>query len=542
MAFTYWLPNENGEKQDVTTDNNAVIIIGANGSGKSKLGAWIEEQSFSDVHRIGGQRNLSFSEDLPLKNYAQAEALVFYGDANRYNQDFKMQKGNRWGWGMDRRFTTRLLNDFDDVLAALLALKNNENDKFVEQCRIAETTGSDKPIAPTTSVDKLKSIWETVLPQRKLDVEDSKFYAVLIQNGSEHKYSATEMSDGERAVLYLSAQVLCVPENKILIIDEPEIHLHRSIMNQLWKTLEDYRPDCLFIYITHDTQFAAMHTHAEKIWIKNYDGQKWNLERIESETLPDELLMDILGSRRNVLFVEGDNDSYDYQLYTSLYPHYLIVPCGSCSQVILRTKAFRANQQLHDFEVYGLIDRDYRSDHEIETYKADHIYTLQVAEVENLFLVEELIRYMAEHLGANADDTFSQVKSFVINTKYANMINRQICQSVVAEIKYQLSCVDISKQSEADAKTTLNSTLTSINYDSIKATQEMKFHGPLSRNNYREVLSVFNEKELSKAIGRFFGLDNRMYTSTVIRLLRGNSHNEIVNAILPYLPPEIPRE
>lgn len=80
----------------------------------------------------------------------------------------------------------------------------------------------------------------------------------LKKNGEPVKYSANQMSDGERAVLYLAAQVLCVPENKMLIMDEPEIHLHRSIMNRLWMALERYRPDCLFIYITHDTQFAAM--------------------------------------------------------------------------------------------------------------------------------------------------------------------------------------------------------------------------------------------------------------------------------------------
>ena len=69
------------------------------------------------------------------------------------------------------------------------------------------------------------------------------------------------MSDGERAVLYLIVQVLCIPDNKKLIIDEPELHLHGSIMNRLWKGLEQVRPDCLFIYITHDTDFAALHSH-----------------------------------------------------------------------------------------------------------------------------------------------------------------------------------------------------------------------------------------------------------------------------------------
>ena len=65
MSFMYYLPDENGKGQEYCTSANAVIIIGANGSGKSKLGAWIEQQSMQDVHRIGAQRKLNFSENIP---------------------------------------------------------------------------------------------------------------------------------------------------------------------------------------------------------------------------------------------------------------------------------------------------------------------------------------------------------------------------------------------------------------------------------------------------------------------------------------------
>lgn len=200
MAFKYWLPNTTGEKEEFETNARSLIIIGANGSGKSKLGAWIEQQDYDQVHRIGAQRNLNFKE-------------------------------------------------------------NN----------------SDLPSAPETVVDKLKAIWAEVLPERELIVEDSKFYALFEKDGNKIKYSANQMSDGERAVLYLAAQVLCAPKNKTLIIDEPEVHLHRSIMNRLWILLEKYRTDCLFIFVTHDTQFAALHSNAEKIWIKEYDGNNWKL-------------------------------------------------------------------------------------------------------------------------------------------------------------------------------------------------------------------------------------------------------------------------
>ena len=65
---------------------------------------------------------------------------------------------------------------------------------------------------------------------------------------TENKYSAMKMSDGERSVLYFAAQVLCVPNNKILIVDEPELYLYKSLMNRLWTTLEEYRQDYFYIH------------------------------------------------------------------------------------------------------------------------------------------------------------------------------------------------------------------------------------------------------------------------------------------------------
>ena len=535
MDFTYWLPDEQGEKQEYGTNNNAVIIVGANGAGKSKLGAWIEQQNFEQVHRIGAQRNLNFKENIPLKSYSQAESFVFYGS----DKDNNGGKGYRWNWGQD--YTTKLMDDFENVLAALIALKNNENEEFVRKCKEAEEQGEAKPCVPVTILDKLQKIWNEVLPQRQLILEDSKFYAFFEKKGTPVKYSANQMSDGERSVLYFAAQVLCVPENKTLIMDEPEIHLHRSIMNRLWKALERYRPDCLFIYITHDTQFAAMHPNADKIWIKEYDGQNWKLEKVDGDDLPEELLLDILGSRKNVLFVEGERNSFDTQLYTELYPNYHIVPCGSCTQVIARTKAFRNNPSLHDYEVFGIIDRDFRSDHEIEKYKEDHIYTINVAEVENLFIVEELVRLIATHMAKNPDEVFAEVKKYVIEDRFAKQINGQICEATVAEIKYKLMSAEISNKNDTEAKSSLATAIAGIDYDTIQTAQDEKFNGILQRADYSEVIKAFNCKNISSTIGKFFGIENKEYCPFVIALLHNEKHDDIVNAVIPYLPTDIPR-
>lgn len=540
MAYTYWLPDENGSKVDYTTESNSVIIVGANGAGKSKLGAWIEQRDFAKVHRIAAQRGLSFKKNIPLKNYTEAENLVLFGESDA-EYPYKQQKGYRWGWNEKAEYTTRMIMDFEYVLAALLAMNANEEHNYVISVKEAEKKHETYPIPPTTVIEKLFHIWDEVLPQRKLSLEDSQFFASFKNDGNEVKYSATEMSDGERSVLYLAAQVLCVPNNKILIMDEPELHLHSSIMNRLWKALEKYREDCLFIYITHDLQFASMHSHAEKIWIKEYDGHNWKLQIIEGIDLPEELLLEIMGSRKNVIFVEGERNSYDTQLYSELYPDYHIVPCGGCSQVISRTKAFRNNLELHDCNVYGIIDRDFRSDDEINAYKSHGIYVIDVAEVENLFLVEELVRLIATHMGKNPDEVFAKVRDFVIFKKYYNCVEKQIRLNVVSEIKYQLSCIELSDKDDATAKQSFNSAYHNIDYNKIKNHLDSKFRTVQRTGDFKGIIRVFNEKSIVKSIGSFFGINNKDYCQIIIDLLCGIKHDDIIAALSPYLPTEIPR-
>ena len=43
-------------------------------------------------------------------------------------------------------------------------------------------------------------------------------------------YGAAELSDGERNALLISAEILTAKDGTLLIIDEPERHLHRSII------------------------------------------------------------------------------------------------------------------------------------------------------------------------------------------------------------------------------------------------------------------------------------------------------------------------
>lgn len=531
MRYKYFLPGAEGKPAAHETEKQVLVIIGANGSGKSHLGAWMEKQAMSDIHRIGAQRNLSFNDDISLKTYSNAEDLVFYG-TNNPNQ--KASKGCRWDWG--QRYTTKLIDDYENVLAALLALRNNENDKFVEDCKKAKAQNLPCPEIPITVVDKLKQVWNDVFPQRELLIDDSKFHA-KVPTGAE-KYNANSMSDGERSVLYFAAQIICVPKNKTLIIDEPEVHLHRSIMMRLWRALEKIRPDCFFVYITHDTQFASLHEDAEKLWVKSYSGgARWEYEFVTDCELPEQLLLDVLGNRKSVLLVEGTCSSYDTRLYELLYPERYVIPCGGCSKVIEYYKAFKGLPQLHHCKVDAIVDRDFRTTSEIEVLRQRGISVLDVAEVENLFVVPEVLEEMASLLGVNQTEV-ENAKRYVIDTKFGNVLHQQINQRYIREIKFRLETIDVSKiKSDAEVSKTVMKCLNPVIISHLQAEIVSEYQSALTGRKYAEILKLLNMKSIANGVGKFFGLDANQYCEKLLRFLSDTDKNEkLIKAFYRYVP------
>lgn len=535
MEYKYYLPNDNNQAKEYVTKNNSLIIIGGNGTGKSKLGEWMEKNQVISTHRIGAQRSLVFGHYIQQKSYEQAINLLMYGQ-----QEKSQNHDSRWGYdGEKYNYTSSLLNDYENALSALIALKTREQEQYILECKEREAKDLQHNCVPEMVIDILQRIWKSVFPQRDVKLDDAKVTAIYSKDNIEKKYKGCDMSDGERVALYLIAQALCVPENKTIIIDEPEIHLHRSIMNRLWTAIEKERQDCFFVYITHDTQFAANHTYSDKIWVKGYDGEHWDLEKINDSNLPEELLLDLLGNRKPVLFVEGTANSYDTKLYSEIYKNYYVVPCGSCSRVIAQTKAMKANPQLHHLKCYGIIDRDYRSEHEIESLERDGIYVLKVAEVENLFLVEELLNVINKILKFPDNSRVLEIKNYVIEKRFQPQINNQICGAVISEVKYQLSIANITGKKDDEVKQSLEVAYNNIVFENIKVAKENLFIETFNTNDYAQVLKIFNDKTISKSIGHFFDLKDEKYHDFVIRHLNSNA-DEIKTAVIGYLPTKIP--
>ena len=532
MEHKIKIPINGGEKE--ISSNQSFVIIGANGSGKSRLGKYIEDNaSEGNSHRISAQRALNIPDFVCLKSFEEASDILLYGTTNKDTIE-RRSKGYRWGWN---GYENRLIDDFDNLLSSVFALKNKENDKFVQACKENERLGRQHPNAPSTIIDRIIEIWTSIMPHREIILADAKVAAR--HNGSE--YHGKNLSDGERVALYLLAQSLCVPDGYIIIVDEPEIHLHKSVMIKLWDSIEEYCPNKTFVYITHDLDFASSRKSACKIWVKGFDGTTWDIQPLpEIENVPESLMIEILGNRKNVLFVEGEKGSYDFELYKHIYPDFYVVPCGSCSAVIQNTKAFRSMHDLHKLHIYGIIDHDYRTGCEVESYSNDDIYVLDIAEIENLFCVEEIVRLIAQNQAyPDVENKVETVKNFVFEA-FKKEYDNQLCSICEREIQHKLKNYQkTSSNTQQDLEEQLESLVKNINIAKLYSDTKNKLDDIIRSKDYDSLLGVFNRKNIHRRISKILGLSSTEednYAQLVLRLLNTDKKRDIISIMSRFTP------
>lgn len=538
--YTYYLPDieKKGEMKEFKTDKQSLIIVGANGSGKTKLIAHIMNKNSNKFLHIPSQKILRPDErENTLRAYFQTES--------------------------SREKETAVSNDLLETINKLFDRKQLIDSKYADSNRERLRKGLTRLDPENTCLDDLVDIWEDAMGDKRIRVNIDKKSIVGIpkqENVDDFvpEYECISLSDGEKMAIYLIGKCILAPENSTIFIDEPELHLHKSIMNKLWNAIEGYRRDCFFVYVTHDLKFAASHD-GEKIWVKEYRIETqpvsqpqqpprhtqrptsfpiWTWEEIKKDELPENLVFQILGSRRNVVFVEGTENSHDAKLYRELYPDYLVVPCGGCDEVKRMTKAFRArtSQGLHHFSVCGIIDRDRRTEEEIEKLKEKGIHVLEVAEIENLFFIKEVLDVVIEHTGGKAEN----VKTVIINVtkKFDSQIDSQIALAVKNKIRYAISQITTNGVVLSCLTTHFMNEIQQLNIQTMINNKTNEFKQYVSTSDYKSILRVFNDKDLGSCIVNALDLSGSLdFKERVLNLItRQHSCESMKNAFFECLP------
>ena len=434
------------DKESFIEDRQSIVLLGANGAGKTRMSVWIDENNPElNIHRISAQKSLNMPEYVSPTELKKAEDNFLYGTTNDDRDWLKRygKKNNRWG----NEPEIHMLNDYQSLMEFLMTENFEKSIEYREKHKDGNPEFDNE-----TKLEKIKKIWEKVITHRKLKICAGKIEVESIGENTE-KYNGNLMSDGERAIFHYIGEVVSAKDNSLIIIDEPENHLHNSILEKLWNEIEAERQDCVYLYITHNLYFARSRNNAQIIWIKNMlDKQKWDFELLNSDEFSDDLLLEILGNRQGVLFIEGTPDkSIDRKLYSRLFPKYSIMPLEGCASVIQATKSYNKLPMLHYKTIKGIVDRDRRTEGEINSLLQDKIYVPSVAEIENLFLIPQVIELVARKQSIeNVDVLLEQTKEKTIEflklhlEEQALLFTKKRCQNTINNI-CNLSLIHISE-------------------------------------------------------------------------------------------------
>ena len=484
--------------------DSTTVIIGANGAGKTSLINELRKNNSkinsNEMYVLPAQKLLCFATHIQDRNVVDEDSYI----TEFNNISLKYDTIDLYLNQIDANFS----NTFTKLITLLVKDYTNI---------VTRRSRKEKDL-PLTLWDRVEQIWNKIFPEIIFELEPDDRVVKVEKNGS--KYSINGLSDGERCVLFYIGNVLLAPENSYIIVDEPETFLNAAVYNELWDLLISERPDCQFIFASHNMDFVQSRTNATYIWCKNfeapYDLDYQVLE--ESQEIPLPLLNEVSGAKKPILFCEGTKNSLDYQIYSKLFSEFCFVkPVQGHKQVIQYTKAYNKLKESYGNEAYGIIDYDWMDEARIQNYKKKNIFVLPFNEIEMFLIDEEIVNYVLSDDEEDKKQKIKKLRDTVIDLCITNKdkIIRIALKKKLDEFM-EGNLIKNNEPTEDEAQTFLDSlskefdltlklgNITKIVEDSIASSDFSKSlkicnlkNEIIESKEIKEIVSNFKEKALS---------------------------------------------
>jgi len=434
------IPAKGGDVPQSIAAGQIIFLAGPNGVGKSSLIYAIYRQlKLGNVEILPGHRQVNFSSDdldqvgQPLEDLAR----------NRYQNEVHHSRfRNSWSEGHLKSILRHISdgeNQANRDIRGFASASEQELKRFIQ----------DHP----STIDQINSIFESGRLPVRIVMSDGVLKARRVEAG--FVYNIDRMSDGERAALLLTGAVLTSPKNTVVAIDEPERHLHPGIAGHLIGALVRSRLDLGYIVSSHNLSLIEwlapdiiLHVRNSEVVTEQPEIRRYEVHFIKADDgVPDDVKLAVLGTRKALLFVEGDRNSHDQALYSLFNSEHHIVPRGGSEEVIQSVRGLAANGAYTWVSACGLIDGDGRGEVEAQTLAQDGIYCLSVPTIENLFFLPDVYRIMAgviaQHEGGFAEQRITALEKSLL-TLFAEQETAFVHRKVVWVTNRQLSAHKVS--------------------------------------------------------------------------------------------------
>ena len=513
------IPHISGQPLPICVEPGGnVFIVGANGSGKSAL-----IQQLVTSHRSEPIRRISAHRQTWLASGSLSLTARQRRDLGQKTTRDEFDDSARW---VDT-------NGPRKQQIALFDLVAKENDRARRITQLVDSQNLDQAANFAAGLrpyfDQLNQL--LALATLSITLQNSNDEEIMaFHRDSSSPFSFAQMSDGERNAGIIAATVLTMDPGTVLLIDEPERHLHRAIIEPFLSALFDCRKDCAFIIATHELTLPISSSEASVLMVRScqWSGDSaiaWDVDVLEAGAeLPEELKLAILGSRRRILFVEGTLSSLDLPLYHALFPDISVIAKGTSTDVLRAVSGLKESSDLHHVDVYGLIDRDERTDEDVSKLAALGVFALNLCCVESLYYCPDAIsavaRRQAESLGRDPIAMYqSAVQAALDAINDDSLAERMAAKRCEGQIRNQMMAKIPDWEFIRDYPTSpLNVSIKSPYQDELALFKKLA-----EKANLGELIARYKlrESEVFHTISRALGLTGRpAYQQTLISRIR----------------------
>ncbi|WEV39067.1 DUF4435 domain-containing protein [Lactobacillus sp. ESL0680] len=449
------------------------IIVGANGSGKSSFADFFKKTENSGIIVIPARKYL----------YCQKEPNYEILKVNKLEIQEDMEEANTKTI-YSKKFYNKPEYEFSRIIAAI-------SNEFFNYLKDHEKDDDRNEVYDNNIFHKFQKIYSILFPDISISDPDAisrSFYPV--KNGQ--KYSIDQMSEGEKVAIYYIIKVLLADDDGIIIVDEPDVYLNAAIYNRLWNILEKEKERCRFIYISHRVDFIESRNNVNLIWCKKFIyPDYWDLKQLElgEEEFPNELLLELSGIKKSVIFCEGAKHSDDYKIYSAMFPEYNVVPIGTCKDVIDNTKNYNNKQKFFCGEAYGIIDNDLRTKENRKSLAIKNVFVTDYLEIEMLLCDEDVFKAVIRGEYPSYSDNKLQDKFNEFRDKFVDTMDKN--KSEVVDRWRKKLYEQILNNKIYDTKKDMDSNIESLNSElnNLKNKLSLEFEGKLNK--------ILQEKEYS---------------------------------------------